>query len=431
MILSVIKNKVVNNKVAKNAGWIIAGRVANMICSFVVSLLVARYLGPSNFGLINYATAYTTFFASLCTLGINSVIVKEFVDYPDKEGESIGTSLLLRAISSLLSIFLIIVVSSILDHGERITILVVALCSFGLFFQIFDTFNYWYQAHLISKYSAIASSVAYVVMSAYKIYLLVTGKSVIWFAIATSVDYIVIAIILVYFYKKNNGPKLRVSRTRAKSILSKSCHFILAGLMVSIYGATDRLMLKHMLDESAVGYYSLAVSLCNIWVFVLSAIIDSLTPVILENAKSNKEKYVKLNKQLYSIVFYVSFFVSICFIIFGKIAIRILYGEAYLPATGPLYVITWYVAFSYLGVARNPWIVTENMEKYLVFIYLGAAVSNVILNAALIPSFGTIGAAIASLVTQISTIVVFPLFIKGMRPNVKLMVDAILLRDIR
>ena len=89
------------NKVVKNAGWIIGGKVANKLLAFVVGIFAARYLGPSNYGLINYAAAYAAFFASLCTLGINSVIVKNFVDHPDQQGETIGTTLLLRQSSAL------------------------------------------------------------------------------------------------------------------------------------------------------------------------------------------------------------------------------------------------------------------------------------------------------------------------------------------
>ena len=146
------------NKVVKNAGWIIGGKVANKLLAFVVGIFAARYLGPSNYGLINYAAAYATFFASLCTLGINSVIVKNFVDHPDQQGETIGTTLLLRAMSSLLSALAIIGIVSIVDRGERLTVVVVALYSIGLVFQVFDTLNYWFQARLQSKYSAIASS---------------------------------------------------------------------------------------------------------------------------------------------------------------------------------------------------------------------------------------------------------------------------------
>ena len=63
------------NKVVKNAGWIIGGRLVNKLLAFLVGILTARYLGPSNYGLINYAAAYISFFASICTLGINSIIV--------------------------------------------------------------------------------------------------------------------------------------------------------------------------------------------------------------------------------------------------------------------------------------------------------------------------------------------------------------------
>ena len=129
------------NKVVKNAGWIIGGKVANKLLAFVVGIFAARYLGPSNYGLINYAAAYAAFFASLCTLGINSVIVKNFVDHPDQQGETIGTTLLLRAISSLLSALAIIGIVSVVDRGERLTIVVVALYSIGLIFQVFDTLN--------------------------------------------------------------------------------------------------------------------------------------------------------------------------------------------------------------------------------------------------------------------------------------------------
>ena len=92
--------KILKSKVTKNAGWLIGGRVYHMALAFVVGLLTARYLGPGNYGLINYAATYTAFFSSFCTLGINSVIVKNFVDHPEEEGETIGSAIILRAISS-------------------------------------------------------------------------------------------------------------------------------------------------------------------------------------------------------------------------------------------------------------------------------------------------------------------------------------------
>ncbi len=425
-----IKNFFKNASV-KNASWLIVGKIAQMLISLVVGLFTARYLGPSNYGLINYATAYTAFFMAFCTLGINSVLVKEFIDNPDDEGKIIGTSLVLRGISSFLSAAMIICLVGILDADESTTILVTALCSLGLIFNIFETFHYWFQSKLKSKVTALVTLVAYIMTAMYKVVLLCLGKSVEWFAFSTSLDYICVGVLLFVCYKKYGGRKLSFSTETGKRILRKSVYFILPSLMVSIYGYADKFMLKHMLSEADVGYYAMATALCGMWCFVLSAIIDSVYPSIMEAHKKDRLLYEKRNRQLYAIVFYVSIAVSLMFCLFGKWAVLILYGKAYLPAVAPLRVITWFTAFSYLGVARNAWIVCENKGKYLKYIYALAALGNVALNLVFIPLWGAVGAALASLLTQILTTLVLPFFIKGLRHNSVLMVEAILLKGIK
>lgn len=204
---------------------------------------------------------------------------------------------------------------------------------------------------------------------------------------ASSIDYAVIACFLVISYQKNDGPKFKFSWSKGKQLLIESCNFILSSLMVSIYGSTDRFMLKHMTGEESVGYYATALTLCNMWVFVLTAIIDSITPTIMYAYNEDKVLYERRNKQLYTIIFmslYLFRFAS-CF---WAVAIQVLYGEAYIGAATPLSIITWYTAFSYLGVARNAWIVCEHKQTFLKYLYLGAAISNVILNAILIPIWG-------------------------------------------
>lgn len=420
---------VFRNKVVKNAGWIIGGNLANKVLAFLVGILTARYLGPGNYGLINYAAAYTSFFASICTLGINSVIVKNFVDHPEEEGTTIGTTLLLRAASSFLSAIMIVGIVSIVDRDEPLTIAVVTLSSIGMIFQIFDTLNYWFQARLQSKYSAIASLVAYVVVSTYKIVLLVSGKSVEWFAVATALDYLVLAAFLLAAYFKNGGTRFQISKAKAKELMSSSSSFIISGLMVSIYASTDKLMLKQMLNEATVGHYALATSISSIWAFVLAAIIDSLYPGIVQSFSTNRLEYERKNRQLYAIVFYTAVFMSAVICLLAKPIVGILYGASYLPAVQPLRIIVWYTAFSYLGVARNAWMVCENRQKYLKYLYISAAIINVILNVVLIPQWGASGAAAASLITQMSTTLLLPAFIRPLRPNAKLMLDAMFLRD--
>lgn len=416
-------------KLYKNITWLLFGRIGHMVLSFVIGLLTARYLGPNNYGIINYAGAYTTFFTAFCTLGINSVIIKDFIDHPDEEGEAIGTTLVLRLLSSFFSLCMISGIVWISENDKRIAV-VVFLYNLCLLFNVFDTFNSWFQSKLLSKYYAISTLISFSIASAYRFVLLVNGKSVEWFAVANSVDHCLLALLLYVFYLINHGPKLSFSFKKAKELLSVSCSYILSGLMIAIYVATDKIMLKYMLDEASVGYYSLATSTSTMWCFILTAIIDSLKPIIMKYHNEDKEKYIATNQKLYAIVFYLSLLASLCITIAAPLFIKIVYGEAYLPSVSPLRIVVWYVAFSYLGVARDTWIVCERKQKKMKYLYICSAITNVVVNFILIPLVGVNGAALATLVTQFSTIFIFPWFIMSYRPNAKMMLDAIMLKGI-
>lgn len=427
-----IKKTIFKNKEIKNASWLIGGRIAQMGLSLIVGVLTARFLGPNNYGLIGYGTAYVAFFTALCNLGLNAVIIKDFVDNPEEQGEAIGSALVMRLISSIFCFGLSIIISAfIVDKNEPLTIAVVALCNLGSVFNIFETFNYWFQNQYKSRITALASLSAYIITSGYKIILLILGKDVRWFAFATSVDYIVCAIFLCVAYWKYGGRRLHFSFHKSKMLLSVSYNYILSSIMVAVYGQTDKLMLKQMLDSSEVAYYTVATAICGMWTFVLQAIIDSIYPSILRLKKIDEIAYERKNKQLYAIVFYVSCFVSVGFLIFGTLIVRILYGKDYMPAVPVLKTVTWYTAFSYLGVARNAWIVSEGKQKYLKYMYGCAAILNVIINAILIPYMGANGAALASLITQVFTSLILPFSFKEMRPNAKLMLQAIRLKGVK
>ena len=165
-------------KVMANASWIIGLQIVKAILSFIISMLTARYLGPSDFGLINYASSIVSFVAPVMYLGLNCVLVQEFVSNSEKEGETIGTAVVLSLSSSLLCIGGIVSFAAIANRGETETIIVCALYSILLIFQSADLVLYWFQANLLSKYSSIASLCSYGIVSAYKIFLLITHKDV-------------------------------------------------------------------------------------------------------------------------------------------------------------------------------------------------------------------------------------------------------------
>lgn len=413
------------SKVTKNAGWIIGIQLVKSVFGMIISMLTARFLGPSSFGVINYASSIVAFVAPIMYLGLNGVLVQELVSTPEKEGETLGTSITLSFFSSLFCICGVIGFVSIVNKGETETILVCALYSVLLIFQALEMMIYWFQAKLLSKYSSMISLVAYLVVSGYKAYLLATRKSVYWFAISNALDYMLIAVGLMIAYKKLGGAPLSFRWQTARKLFAKSKYYIISNMMITIFAQTDRIMLKLMIDDAATGYYSAAVTCAGMTAFVFSAIIDSFRPMVFDCKKNNALQYEKNVCRLYSIIIYLSLLQSVFITLFAKLIIQILYGSAYAPAVDPLKLVVWYTTFSYLGSVRNVWILAENKQKYLWIINLSGALTNVVLNCVFIPIIGTMGAALASLITQIFTNVAIGFIIKPIQHNNTLMLRSL------
>lgn len=412
------------SKFVANTGWIIGQQIVHMVLSLIVGMLSARYLGPANYGVINYVSSFVTLFSSIATLGMDSVVVKELIDRPDEEGTVLGSGIFLRAISGFLSSIAVVLIVFILNPGETETVIVAVLYSICLIFRSFELLDCWFQRHLASKYTSIAKTLAYIAVSGYQIVLLMSARSVEWFAFATSLNYIVLAIILILFYRKQGKDKLKVDLKSGLGTLKNSYHFIISGLMVSLYGQMDKMMLKSMVDSTAVGLYSTANYICTMWIFIPTAIINSARPIVMSEKKNSEESYLYRLEQLYSGIIWISIFVSIVVSVFGSFIIQILYGDQYTGAIDALKILIWCETFSMIGTARGVWIVSEGKNKYVKYYLVYGVIVNAILNYLLIPLIGIVGAAIATLVTQIVTSIIAPLFYKETRIHTKYVFEA-------
>jgi O-antigen/teichoic acid export membrane protein len=388
-------------------------------------MLTARYLGPSDFGVINYAASVVAFFVPIMQLGLNSTLVREIIAKPEREGEIMGTAVTMSFASALLSILGIFAFTSIANRGETETIVVSVLYGSLLLFQCFELLQYWFQAKLLSKYHAISALFAFALTSAYKIYLLVLGKSVYWFAVAQSLDFLIIAVALLAIYIKRSDQRMSFSFMTAKELFASSKYYIVSSLMITLFLQTDKVMLKIMIDDAACGIYSAAATCAGMTSFVFSAIIDSLRPIIFENKGKSEEGYKKTVTALYTIIIYLSLLQSLVISLFSGVIIKLFYGAEYLDAAPTLAVLVWYTTFSYLGAVRNIWILAENKQRYLWMINASGAALNIVINLILIPHIGILGAATASLITQLFTNVSIGFIMKPIRANNHLMIKSL------
>lgn len=413
------------SSVFTNAGWIIGCKIVQSVLNLIIGLITARYLGPSNYGVISYVASVVAFAMPIMQLGLKNTLVKEFVDSKDKEGVILGTSMMLNVISSIFCMIASIFFVCIVNVGENETIAVCILYSFSLLFNATEMTQYWFQSKLLSKYPSIAALIAYVIVALYKCYLLVTQKSVLWFAFSNAIDYLLISLILIFIYKKLGGQPLVFDWKIGKELLSRSKYYIIPSLMVMVFQHTDRIMIKIMIGKTETGFYSAAITCIGISAFVFSAIIDSARPVILEEKEKNEVLYEKRVIQLYSIITYLSLAQSIGMTLLAKPLVFILYGNDYSKTAGILAVAVWYITFGHYGSVRNIWILAEGRQKCLTGINIVGAILNILLNLCLIPILGTIGAALASVITQFSTNVVIGFIYKPIRRNNYLMIKSL------
>lgn len=406
----------------RNTGWIVFAQIYQMVIQLIIGVISARYLGPSNYGTINYAASYISFFTILCALGLEGIVVKEMVSNREQEGKVLGSSIVCRLIAGLLSMFSVCLIVWIVNPGDKTLLVVVFLQSLVLPFNAFNIIEMWYQSMMRSKVATIVKCVSYTLMSVYKVYLLVTGKSVEWFAFSTSLDALIIAILYMFCYRKHGTHPLRIDMKVGHNLLTLSYHLIISSLMAVVYNQMDRLMIGKMIGQTEVGYYAAATTIAHMWMFIPQAFTNSARPLIMDLKNRNEELYRKRIYQLTGFLFWLGMLFAVLITVFSHFIVDVLYGAEYASAKGPLTINIWGMVFSCLSYPRSVWMICEDKQKYVKWILSWGVVVNLVLNAIMIPMIGINGAAIATLITEAVSCLIAPFFYAQTRPFVKGMV---------
>lgn len=413
------------SRVKANAIWIVMCRIIQSLLTLLIGTLSARYLGPGNYGLINYAASIVAFMVPIVQLGFRSTLVQEIVAHPDKEGETLGTALSLSTAASVLGIGCVTAFVSVMNRDNGDAIVVCSLYSIVLVFQSLEMMQYWFQAKLMAKYTAVVSVVAYVLASCYRLSLLLMQKSVYWFALTNMIDILCIAVTLLLIYHRKGGQKLTFSWNRGREMLARSKHYIISGVMVVIYSHTDRVMLTNMVSDAVNGIYSAGATCAALGNFVFQAVVDSMRPVIFSDKTRDEKRYENSLARLYALVIYGALAYGSVLFFGSKLIVALLYGKEYEASIPVLRILAWQTGISFAGSVRNIWLLAEEKQGYLWKINMIGAMLNIILNLVLIPGHGAEGAAIATVISQgITNLLLCGLF-KPLRSHIKILVQGL------
>lgn len=408
----------IKTKLLNNVSWLLFDKVIRIFGSLFISVWIARYLGPADYGVLNYAVAYVALFMLFVTLGLDQIVVRELVKNIRLAPYYLGTSFILKLIGALLALASIFI-SSCFIETDNLTRLVILIIGCALVFQSLDVIDFFYQSKVLSKYVVIARSSAFLFSSALNIYFIIYEYSVIYFAIVNVANALLTAffLILVYWQTGSKILKWRFSYKIAKQLLIYSWPLAISVFLISIHTRIDQVMIGSMLDSEQVGMYSIAVKLAEFWLFMPMILVSTLMPYFINLRDTNNQLYHYRLMQIYSLMFWVGVFVGFVTVIFGEYIVVGLFGEVYSEAYGALVLNVWAGVFVAQSAAKGIWVISENKQMYRLVANIFAIILNVSLNVLLIPAYGINGAAFATLATRFANNWVTPLFIKPYREN--------------
>ena len=392
-------------KYVKNTGWLLAGK----LLSLVVGFIIARYLGPYAFGDLSFADAFAALFAAVGTLGLDSFIIREIIQHPDKRDEILGTSLVMRLAANAVLIPLAILTYLAFrqlstNETELSLALLIAFCSSAALFKSFNIIDSYFQSQVASKYVVQVQNVCLVLSTGVKIALIYNHAPVLYFAVALVFDSAILALGLLFIYKRKqlHLHTWTFNWVRAKSLIQQSWPLILTAVMISVYMKIDQVMLKSS-GSKIVGIYSAAARISESWYFIPVAIVTSVFPAIIHARKTDIERYHKRLQNLYDLLVAISLPVAILVSIFANQIIHILYGNPYQGAGILLSIHIWSGIFVFLGSASSQFLLAEGFTLISFSRTAFGALVNVVLNLWLIPIYGALGASIATLIAYASS----------------------------
>lgn len=385
-------------QVVGNVGWQVADNLLRMGVGLLLGIWVARYLGPGQFGLLSYALAFVALFSPLAMLGLDDIVVRNLVRDPAARQAILGTSFLLKLVGGVVSILATIVVIVLLHPDDPQEIWLVVVIAAGALFQAFTTIELWFNAQVQAKYAVLAKSAAFLLCAFGKVALILAGAPLVAFAWISLVETMLGSVGLVIAYRAR-GHRLRewVGRwPMAAELLKDSWPLLFSCVIIVVYLRIDQVMLGELAGSEAVGVYSVAVRLAEVWFFFSAAVYWSVLPgLVAARAASEPLFYAQLQKY-YNLMALTAYAIAIPVMLLADWLVLLLFGEPYAEAGSMLAVLIWANLFIYLESARSAFFNAMNWYRiHFVTVALGAGL-NVLLNLYLIPRHGGLGAAIAS-----------------------------------
>lgn len=409
----------------KNFSWMFFSKITQLASSFIVGVLVARHLGVSSYGTYSAIIAVTAIASNISAFGLNHLITKEVKAKEFTHGQILGSSIFIRVIVAiLLAVLGYGLVDLFVDPKYRILILVILL---GQIFLAAKVYEFYCLAFSKMKAFSIITAIVIIAFAILKALLVFFDAQLTDFLIILAVQPMLLGcLIFVYFhFKKISDVKLSIDKTVCFALVKKSFPLVLSSLTAIIYLKVDILMLASIKGEYEAGIYAVASRLSEIWYFIPTLIAGAAFPRMLELKRKSQIEYTQRLSLMMDIFCAMSVALALFFTLFSEIIITLLFGKEYVESAIVLSIHIWAGVFIFLRAIVNKWLISEDLYYLSFATHAFGAIGNILLNLYLIPMYGPIGAAIATVVSYALASYFSLFFVKASREMAYLMTSSL------
>ncbi len=408
--------KISNKKTFKiNLSWITFDKLFRGSLNILLSIILARYLGPEEFGILNYLLALLFLFNVFASFGINPVLVNQLIRNKKGDHILIMNAYYFRIIFSLINYIIFLFIIYLFNKNDLYFTYSLIL-GLALIFKSSEIIFSFFEAKSLLKYIVISQLIGLLSSFLIIIYAILNnlGNNYLYFALVF--DFIIVFLFInIFYFVKERKFFIKIDFVKTKKLLIKSLPILITSLSIYLYMRIDQIMINQIMDEYNLGIYSVSVRFIEIFHFIPKIIMISYLPIILKSKKYNLD-LTNLN----SFLFKVSLIVVLFILITSKILIPYIFGQYYVESIFTTLVLSFSLIFVFLGVANEHWYIDKNYQKYYaLYVFLGALV-NIFLNLILIPKFGISGAAYSTLLTYLLIIFLFDIINKRTRKLFKI-----------
>ena len=407
----------------KNMSWLFISQIIASICGFIWTILMARYLGVSKFGIFGFATSLTGMMAILFDLGIGVHCVRHIATDYDSAPKYLGNIIPLKGILSIIGFILILLVLLLMKVDELTLTVTLLFAIEQIIKKFFDFMNSTFQAFEEGKYQGIGNTILNTILLIFILIAIYTDIGLIGIAISYLIANFIALFYAYHTLKKHiTKPKYEFDKEFCKTVTIASIPFAITVILSSIYYSIDVVMLTNMMGNYATGIYNATYKLISVLTLFYSIYSAVIFPVMSKFYKNDEKMLLVSYEKSIKYLMIIILPLAIATVLYATDIIQLIYGHKYDAASSVLSILIWTVCLLFISGAGNTLLNATYKEVTVTKIYLMAAVFNIVLNLILIPILSYDGAAITTVLSDVLIVIVqsYVIYKQGLGPNKKL-----------